>query len=30
MPEIDMSVDLRFFREHNYERQQCPACGGWY
>jgi alanyl-tRNA synthetase len=26
----DMSVDLKFFRDRNYERQQCPACGGWY
>jgi alanyl-tRNA synthetase len=30
MPDIDMSVNLRFFRERNYERMQCPCCGGWY
>jgi len=30
MPEIDMSVNLKFFRDHNYERMQCPACFGWY
>ena len=30
MPDIDMSVNLRFFRDHNYERLQCPACQGWY
>jgi alanyl-tRNA synthetase len=30
MADIDMSVNLRFFREHNYERMQCPSCGGWY
>jgi alanyl-tRNA synthetase len=30
MPDIDMSVDLKFFRDRNYERMQCPACKGWY
>jgi alanyl-tRNA synthetase len=30
MPDIDLSVNLRFFRDHNYERMKCPGCGGHY
>ncbi|MBM4248349.1 MAG: alanine--tRNA ligase [Euryarchaeota archaeon] len=30
MPGHDMSVDLKFFRERNYERMQCPTCNSWY
>jgi len=26
----DMDVDLRFFRDRNYERMQCPSCGCYY